>query len=129
MAARIRTYLMFDGAAEEAMNFYISLFPNSAVQEAQRYEEGEHEGKLYLGSFTLGGREFMCMDSPIKHDFGITPAISIFVDCEDETEQDKLLEALSMNGEALMPLDNYGFSTRFAWIQDRFGVSWQLNLA
>ena len=128
MAANIRTYLMFDGVAEEAMNYYVSLFPNSVVLTSQKYEEGESEGKLYLGTFTLAGREFMCIDSPIKHDFGLTPAISIFVDCDNASEQEGLFEALSTDGEVLMPLDNYGFSSRFTWVQDRFGVSWQLNL-
>ena len=128
MAANIRTHIMFDGTAEEAMNYYVSLFPNSIVLDAQHYEEGESKGKLYQGVFTLAGREFMCIDTPIKHDFGITPAISIFVDCDSASEQEGLLEALSTDGEVFMPLDDYGFSRRFAWVQDRFGVSWQLNL-
>ena len=128
MATNIRTYLLFEGAAEEAMNYYVSLFPNSVVLTSQKYEEGDSKGKLLLGTFTLAGREFMCIDSPIKHDFGLTPAISIFVDCDSATEQEGLFEALSTDGEILMPLDNYGFSTRFTWVQDRFGVSWQLNL-
>lgn len=128
MATNIRTYLMFDGVAEEAMNYYVSLFPNSVVLTSQKYEEGDSKGKLYLGTFTLAGREFMCIDTPLKHEFGITPAISIFVDCDSAVEQEALLEALSTDGEMLMPLADYGFSTRFAWVQDRFGVSWQLNL-
>jgi predicted 3-demethylubiquinone-9 3-methyltransferase (glyoxalase superfamily) len=128
MATNIRTYLLFEGAAEEAMNYYVSLFPNSVVLTSQKYAEGDSKGKLSLGTFTLAGREFMCIDSPIKHDFGLTPAISIFVDCDSATEQEGLFEALSTDGEILMPLDNYGFSTRFTWVQDRFGVSWQLNL-
>ena len=128
MATRIRTHIMFEGVAEEAMKYYVSLFPNSVVLDSQRYEEGDSKGKLYLGTFTLAGREFMCIDSPIKHEFGITPAISIFVDCDSAAEQEALLEALSTDGQVLMPLDDYGFSSRFAWLQDRFGVSWQLNL-
>jgi len=128
MAKNIRTHIMFDGVAEEAMTYYVSLFPNSVILDIQRYEEGDSEGKLYVGTFTLAGREFMCIDTPIKHEFGITPAISIFVDCDSAAEQQALLEALSTDGEVMMPLDDYGFSTRFAWVQDRFGVSWQLNL-
>ena len=128
MAAKIRTHIMFDGVAEEAMNYYVSLFPNSIVLDAQWYEEGDSKGKLYAGYFTLAGREFICIDTPIKHDFGITPAISIFVDCDSASEQEALLESLSTGGEVFMPLDDYGFSRRFAWVQDRFGVSWQLNL-
>ena len=68
------------------------------------------------------------IDSPVKHDFTFTPSMSIFVDCEDEGELIKAFNQLSSEGEVLMPLDNYGFSTKFGLVNDRFGVSWQLNL-
>ncbi len=64
----------------------------------------------------------------MKHEFGFTPAISIFVDCESPEELERLYTMLSDGGEVLMPLDNYGFSTKFGWLNDRYGVSWQLNL-
>lgn len=121
MATDILTHLMFDGAAEEAMNFYVNLFPGSEILSFQHYESGDSVGKLQHGKFTLNGRPFVCIDSPVKHDFGFTPAISIYVEC--------LFQALSKAGTILMPVDNYGFSTQFGWINDRFGVSWQLNLA
>jgi predicted 3-demethylubiquinone-9 3-methyltransferase (glyoxalase superfamily) len=69
-----------------------------------------------------------CIDSPVKHAFTFTPSISLFVDCESEAEIDDLFSKLSAGGQVLMPLDNYGFSTRFGWVKDRFGPSWQLNL-
>jgi predicted 3-demethylubiquinone-9 3-methyltransferase (glyoxalase superfamily) len=128
MARQFRTHLMFEGSAEEAMNFYVSLFPNSAVLAVNRYEEGDHQGKVQVASFSLGGREFMCIDSPVKHGFTFTPAMSIFVDCESEAELERVFAALSEGGNVYMPLDNYGFSRRFGWASDRFGVSWQLNL-
>jgi predicted 3-demethylubiquinone-9 3-methyltransferase (glyoxalase superfamily) len=59
---------------------------------------------------------------------GFTPAVSIHIDCEDLQEIGRLFTALSETGEVLMPLDNYGFSEKFGWVSDRFGVSWQLNL-
>ena len=119
---------MFDGTAEKAMNFYISLFPRSEVHEAIYYNEGENKGKLQRASFSLNGNELICMDTPVKHDFDFTPAISVFVDCESEEESERVYAALREGGKVFMPLDNYGFSKKFGWINDRFGVSWQLNL-
>ena len=128
MATNIRTHLTFDGTAEAAMNFYVDLFPKSEVIKVFHYDEGENKGKIQQAYFTLGGREFICIDTPIKHDWGFTPAISIFVDCESEEELERLYSALAADGKILMPLDNWGFSQRFGWVSDRFGVSWQLNL-
>lgn len=71
----------------------------------------------------------MATDSWVKHAFSFTPAVSLFVECESESEIDRLNAALGEGGSSLMPIDNYGFSRRFAWVNDRFGVSWQLNLA
>ena len=68
-------------------------------------------------------------DSIVAHDFTFTPALSFFVDCESEEEIARLFSVLSNGGSILMPLNNYGFSQRFGWINDRYGVSWQLNLA
>ena len=128
MATNIRTHLTFDGTAEAAMNFYVDLFPRSEVIKVFHYDEGESKGKIQQAFFTLEGREFICIDTPIKHDWGFTPAVSIFVDCESEEELERLYSALAADGKILMPLDNWGFSQRFGWVSDRFGVSWQLNL-
>ena len=78
--------------------------------------------------FTLCGREFMCSDSPIEHGFSFTPSSSTFVDFDSAAELERVFDVLSEGGQILMPLDNYGFSRRFGWLNDRFGVSWQLNL-
>jgi predicted 3-demethylubiquinone-9 3-methyltransferase (glyoxalase superfamily) len=67
------------------------------------------------------------IDSPVKHAFSFTPAVSLFVDCTTRDELESAFSTLSSGGQVLMPLDNYGFSTRFGWCADRFGVSWQLN--
>ncbi len=130
MARKVSTHLMFEGVAEEAMNFYVSLFGGSEIIKVERYGPGEPgaEGTVKIATFTLIGREFICIDSPVKHQFTFTPSISLFVDCESEAELEKVFSQLSTGGQVLMPLDNYGFSTRFGWVKDRFGPSWQLNL-
>ena len=128
---KISTFLMFDGQAEEAMNFYTSLFEDSKILNITRYGSNEAgpEGTVMHATFSLNGQEFMCIDSNIQHEFTFTPAISIYVNCETEWEIDRLFEKLSQGGQVLMPLDRYPFSEKFVWIADQFGVSWQLNLA
>lgn len=130
MAQDVSTFLMFAGRAEEAMNFYVSLFRGAQVTRIERYGPGEpgQEGTVKKADFTLAGHRLSCIDSPIQHDFTFTPAISLFVHCEDEAELDRVFAALSADGVLLMPPGNYGFSRKFTWVQDRFGVSWQLNL-
>lgn len=127
---RATTQLMFEGNAEEAMNFYVSLFPGSEVRRIERYGPGEPgaQGTVKRAEFTLAGHSLACIDSPIKHGFTFTPSMSLFLDCQDEAELEKAFKELSAGGKVLMPLDNYGFSKKFAWVADRFGVSWQLNL-
>lgn len=132
MAKAATPFLMFqDGNAEEAMEFYVSLFPDSAVVHLTRHEEGMPgpTGKVMMAEFTLAGRSFYCSDSQPVHDFDFTPSISIFVDCSSAAELDAACARLLDGGKALMPADNYGFSQRFAWVQDRYKISWQLNLA
>src|SRR5687767_387435 len=120
---------MFQGNAEIAMDFYVSLLPHSRITDVVRYAPGEENaGKVMKATFTLGSQPVMCIDSPVKHDFSFTPAFSFFVDCESEEEIRQLFAALSADGAVFMPLDNYGFSRQFGWLNDRFGVSWQLNL-
>lgn len=128
--AKITTFLMFEGAAEEAMTFYMSLFDRSKVVNIDRYGPGEpgKEGSVRHAIFELGGQPFMCIDSPVSHGFTFTPAISLYVSCADEPEIDRLAAALADRGQVLMPLAAYPFSKKFTWLQDRFGVSWQLSL-
>lgn len=131
MVRRVSTHLTFQrGDAEKALLLYGECFDDFEVLEVDRYESGEPgpEGTVKVARFTLAGREFSCADSPVTHDFGFTPSVSIFLDCDDEAELERLTTGLADGGEFLMPLDNYGFSTRFAWVNDRHGVSWQLNL-
>jgi predicted 3-demethylubiquinone-9 3-methyltransferase (glyoxalase superfamily) len=126
-------FLMFcgphSGQAEEALTFYVSLIKNSRITAIDRYgaNEDQKEGTVRLASFTLAGKDYMAIDSQ-GHNFTFTPAFSIFVTCENEGELERLYEALNKDGVRLMPLDNYGFSRKFGWVNDRYGVSWQLNL-
>jgi predicted 3-demethylubiquinone-9 3-methyltransferase (glyoxalase superfamily) len=126
----VTPFLMFDGDAQEAIELYVSLFEDAEIVSVERYGAGEQgiEGTVKRAEFVLAGQRFRCFDSPIEHDFVFTPAFSIFVDCDDDAELEATFLALSEGGEVLMPLGAYGFSAGFAWVNDRFGVSWQLNL-
>lgn len=130
MAQSITPHFMFIGTAEEAMTLYVSLFAGSEILEVDRWQAGEPgaEGSIKKATFTLGGRAFSCGDSPNVHDFTFTPSLSLFVDCESEGELNKVFARLEDSGKVLMPVDNYGFSRKFGWVEDRYGVSWQLNL-
>jgi predicted 3-demethylubiquinone-9 3-methyltransferase (glyoxalase superfamily) len=130
MTTRITPFLTYTGAVEEAMNFYVSLFPQSEVLSIERYgpNEGGTEGSVKRAKFSLGGQEFRCIDSPPVHEWTFTPAVSLFVSCRSEEEIDHLHARLSEGGQVFMPLTSYPFSERFAWIADKYGVSWQLSL-
>ena len=130
----ITTFLMFvgdqHGKAEQAVGFYTSLFNDSRIVRIERYGAGEQgpEGTVKIAVFTLNGKEFMAIDGAGPHPFTFTPAISLFVECESLEEIERVCRALSDGGMALMELGDHGFSKRFGWVQDRYGVSWQLNL-
>lgn len=128
---KVLPFLMFqEGNAEEAMNFYTSLVKDSEILSIVRYgaEGPGDEGTVMQAKFSLKGREFMCIDSNVKHQFTFTPSFSIYVTCDSEEEITELYEKLLEGGQALMPIDNYGFSKKFGWVNDRFGVSWQIDL-
>lgn len=127
---KINTFLMFqDSNAEEAMNLYISLFDNSEIVNITRYGANEvgKEGTVMHAIFSLNGQEYMCIDSYVKHEFTFTPAMSLYVTCDTVEEIDKVFEKLSEGGKILMPLGSYPFSERFGWVNDKYGVSWQLT--
>ncbi|MBX4152054.1 VOC family protein [Paenibacillus sp. FSL W7-1279] len=126
----VTPFLMFQGNAEEAMNHYISIIEDSEIISITRYgpDQPGAEGSVMHATFSLKGQTFMCIDSNVKHEFTFTPSFSIYLTCESEAEIEKVYGALIDGGGAMMPLDNYGFSQKFGWIADKFGVSWQLNL-
>ena len=128
---KVTPFLMFqDGNAEEAMNYYTSLIEDSAITSITRYgaNEAGDEGTVMHATFSLKGQEFMCIDSNLKHEFSFTPSFSIYLTCTSEKELDDLYGTLIQDVQALMPLDDYGFSKKFGWLNDRYGISWQLNL-
>ena len=107
------------GRAEEAMNFWTSIFPGGQVQVFMRHEQGEEpdkEGTIKYGGFSLGGQEFRAMDSAYGHAFAFNEAISFIVPCETQEEIDYYWEKLSAVPEA----------EQCGWLKDRFGVSWQI---
>ncbi|HEY9898227.1 MAG TPA: VOC family protein [Pantanalinema sp.] len=130
MIKSVTPFLMFQGNLEEAINFYVSVFPGAEVAVIDRFgaELPEREGKVMRANLSFAGQTFMVFDSPVKHAFSFTPAFSIFIECESEDEVRRLYEALSDGGSPLMPLGAYDFSRQFGWVNDRFGVSWQVIL-
>ena len=127
-----RPFLMFQGgSAQAALDLYFATLPDSRMVRVEHYAQGEPGpvGSIKVAVFTLCGREFMCSDSPIRHGFTFTPSSSTFVEFDSVAELERVFGILSEGGQVLMSLDNYGFSQRFGWINDRFGVSWQLNFA
>lgn len=113
---KITPFLWFDNKAEEAMNFYISIFKNSKILSVSRYGEESPglEGALMTGTFQLEGQEFMALNGGPY--FTFTEAISLFVDCETQEEVDDLWEKLSEGGE----------KGQCGWLKDRYGLSWQI---
>lgn len=130
VAATVSTFLMFEGKAQEAISLYASVLPDVRVGRTERYGPGGPgpEGTIKLAHVDLNGHRLMFSDSYVKHAFTFTPSISLFVDFASADELDAAFAKLAEGGAVLMPLDNYGFSRRFGWCSDRFGVSWQLNL-
>ena len=124
-------FLMFqDGNAQAALHLYLATFPDSRLSSMARYGAGEQgpEGSIKLARFSLCGGQFLCSDSPIRHAFSFTPSSSILVEFDSADAVDRVFGELAEGGQVLMPLDDYGFSRRFGWLNDRFGVSWQLSL-
>jgi predicted 3-demethylubiquinone-9 3-methyltransferase (glyoxalase superfamily) len=108
---KITPFLWFDGKAEEAMNFYVSIFKNSKIVSVSRMGEG---GLVTGGTFQLEGQEFYALNGGPQ--FTFTPAISLFVNCETQEEVDELWEKLSAGGE----------KGRCGWLKDKYGLSWQI---
>ena len=130
MAERVTPFLMFTGDAERAIELYTSLFDDARILTLDRWgPDGQGpEGTVQQATFSLAGQVFRCFDSPPVHAFTFTPSFSIFVDVSSAEELDRVFAGLADGGGVLMPVDDYGFSRRFGWVNDRFGVSWQLNL-
>ncbi len=113
---KITPFLWFDGKAEEAMNFYTSIFKNSKIKSVTRYGEAGPgpKGTVMTGTFQLEGQDFMALNGG-PH-FTFSPAISFFVNCQTQQEVDELWEKLSEGGE----------KGRCGWLKDKYGLSWQI---
>lgn len=108
---KITPFLWFDGKAEEAMNFYVSIFKDSKIVTVSQIGEG---GTVMTGIFEIEGQQFMVINGGPM--FSFTPAISLFVSCETQEEVDDLWERLSAGGE----------KSRCGWLKDKYGLSWQI---
>ncbi|MAT35466.1 MAG: hypothetical protein CMK06_10070 [Ponticaulis sp.] len=126
----VATYLLFQGNAEEALHFYQRVFRDTEITAIHHYprDAGEMAGKLLPSRLRIGDHQLMLADSPNPHDFTFTPSTSIYINFENEEELIEAHDILCEDGDIMMPLDDYGFSEMFAWLNDKFGVSWQLNL-
>jgi predicted 3-demethylubiquinone-9 3-methyltransferase (glyoxalase superfamily) len=125
---RISPFLWFDSQAEEAAKLYASLFGDSGIDRLARYGDSGPgpKGSVMTIGFRLEGREFAALNGgPV---FKFTPAVSFFASCGAEGEVEALWKRLSDSGKVLMELQKYPFSEKFGWVEDRYGLSWQLNL-
>jgi predicted 3-demethylubiquinone-9 3-methyltransferase (glyoxalase superfamily) len=113
---KITPFLWFDGNAEEAMNFYVSIFKKSKVLMVRRYGDAGPgpKGSVMTASFRIEGQTFYALNGGPQ--FKFTPAISFFVDCKTQKEVDTLYDRLSKGGQ----------KQPCGWLQDKFGVSWQI---
>ena len=113
---KITPFLWFDDKAEEAMNFYVSIFRNSKIGKVSRYGDTGPmpKGTVMSATFELDGQEFFARNAGPQYKF--TPAISFFISCETQEEVDELWEKLSDGGR----------KDRCGWLQDKFGLSWQV---
>ena len=116
--SKISPCLWFDGEAEEAANFYVSLLPDSRIEKVQKNPVDSPAGKagsVLVVEFTLAGQRFMALNGGMKMEY--THAVSFKIDCADQAEVDRLWDSLLADG---------GKAERCGWLQDRFGVSWQI---
>jgi predicted 3-demethylubiquinone-9 3-methyltransferase (glyoxalase superfamily) len=116
--SKIAPCLWFDGEAEEAAKFYVSLLPNSKIDTVQKNTADSPAGKagsVLVVTFTLAGQSFMALNGGARFEY--TPAVSFKIDCEDQAEVDRLWDALTANG---------GEAGRCGWLKDRYGLSWQI---
>jgi predicted 3-demethylubiquinone-9 3-methyltransferase (glyoxalase superfamily) len=130
MGMTVAPFLMFEGEAEEALELYVSAFDDAEVVEIRRFggDGPGAEGTIEAAVMRLGDQRVRLFDSPVEHAFDFTPAVSLFVELDSAAEVDAAFATLSAGGGVLMPLDAYPFSPHFAWVNDRFGVSWQLTV-
>ncbi|KYQ94892.1 hypothetical protein AWY96_15960 [Serratia plymuthica] len=127
--SQVATFILFQGNARQAIDLYSGLFSSFKVQQLLHYDETpDGQRRIKQASIDFDRQHLVFSDSPVSHDFSFTPAVSLHVNLATEAELERVFARLAEGGEVLMPLDDYGFSARFGWLNDRFGLSWQLNV-
>lgn len=126
----ITPFLMFTGQAKKALSLYQRSFSGFSLVQCDEYPEGDArmKGKIHYAVINIHGQQLAVIDSPVEHAFDFTPSLSLMVEF---TEVDAIRQAykhLTRGGEILMPLERYDFATQYAWINDPYGVSWQLKV-
>ena len=116
MRQKITPFLWFDDKAEEAMNYYVSIFKNSKVVSVERFGDAGPgpSGSVMTATFELEGQQFVALNG--GPEFGFTEAISLFVDCETQAEVDELWDKLCAGGQP----------SQCGWLKDKYGLSWQI---
>lgn len=125
----VTPFLMFQGKkAQEAVDFYIEVIPDSQIEEVEHWgdEYPQFSDGIKFATVAIGGQKVVVSDSPIEHAFDFTPSFSFLIECESEEELESFAVALGEDGQVLMPIGDYGFSQKFTFVVDRFGVSWQV---
>ena len=123
----MKPFITLEGKAKQALDLYESVFPSFNLISIQNHAE-PHEELIMVATFSVEGQEVMISDSPISHEWEITPGISFFVELSSEKDLENYANSLSKNGKVMMPAGNYGFSKMFTWVEDEFGVNWQFNI-
>jgi predicted 3-demethylubiquinone-9 3-methyltransferase (glyoxalase superfamily) len=130
---KISTFLWFNNQAEEAARFYTQAFKNARVKTVTRYNResaaasGMPEGSVMTVAFDIEGAEFVGLNGGPA--FQLNPSVSFMVNCRTIEKVDHLWSTLTADGKILMELDEYPFSERYGWVEDKYGVSWQINFS
>ena len=123
----MKPFITLEGKAKQALDLYKAVFPSFDLISIQNHAE-PHDELIMVATFSVEGQEVMISDSPISHEWEITPGISFFVELSSEKDLENYANSLSRNGKVMMPAGNYGFSKMFTWVEDEFGINWQLNV-
>lgn len=128
MVKMISPFLAFTGQARTALSHYLKVFPAARCTTRVLYGPGEEapEGMVRLAVLNINQATLRLIDVGERDGFDQTMGMSVFVECDTSAEVDALAAPLADGGAVLMPLDAYPFAARFTWLQDRFGVNWQL---
>ena len=123
----MRPFITIEKRANEALEFYESVFPSFTLKSRTHHAE-PHNDLVMVAVFSIQGQEIMISDSFISHECKINPGISFFADLQSKETLENLAASLSDGGKVHMPVGIYGFSSLFGWVEDKFGVNWQLNV-